>query len=208
MYLFSRSARLTGGDAAEWATTIGARAGEVLGNEVSLWATALSPNYGTVSWTSWWADLGSLETAMGGLVADAKYNELARAGAGMIEGPLDDLLSQTVTEVSENAATAVWVSSVRAVLAAGHAARGLSAGVAIAERFAAVSGTPALFVAGVTGVYGGVGWLSGYESLSAFEATEAKLATDPGWLEFIDGFGDCFVEDPAVTQSTLFVKMA
>lgn len=208
MFLFSRSARLNSNNGIEWATATGKHAAEVLGNEVQLWTTAFSPAAGTLSWTSWWADLSSLESGMGGLLADAEYNALAAQGAKYIDGGVGDLLGRALTGGPSAGGSAMYVAGVRAVCAAGNAGRAMAAGVEIAQKYGEITGSPSMFVRGLTGTYGGVGWLTGVENLGAFEAAENKLAADPGWLTYLDGTAGCFVEDAAVTQSTLYVKLA
>ena len=72
----------------------------------------------------------------------------------------------------------------------------------------ACSGVRTLFVRGLTGPYGAVGWLSAYPDLAAFETAQDKLAVDPGWLTLIDSTKGCFVEDAAITQQTLYNRLA
>ena len=50
--------------------------------------------------------------------------------------------------------------------------------------------------------------ITGYENLAAFETAQEKLTVDPGWLEYIDSTNGCYVEDSAITQSTLYTKLA
>jgi hypothetical protein len=50
--------------------TILGRVREVTGTEVGLWTNAYSPGFGTLTWTSWWADLSSMEAAFAKLQAD------------------------------------------------------------------------------------------------------------------------------------------
>lgn len=207
MYLFTRSARLNSFDGTEWALNIRSHASEVLGNDVQLWATVFSPGSGLLSWTSWWDSLGSLESAMAGLVTNAKYLELATQGRDFIEGGVDDLLSQTVFGEPIGDASAMYVGVVQAVAANGKIGDAMAAGVGIAQKAAEVGGAPTMFVRGITGAYGGVGWITGYESLAAMDTAQSKLAADPSWLSTIDSSGGCFNADPASTQSVIFMKL-
>lgn len=208
MYLFSRRARLNSAAGAEWAINILGRVKEVTGNEVQLWANAFSPGFGTVSWTTWWADLASLETAMTALQGDVKYNALGAEGPSFIEGAVDDALIQTVYGEPAGGASNQYVAGVQAVCAGGNLARGMATGVEIAQKVEAIAGVPMLFARSLTGPYGAVGWLSGYENLAAFETAQEKLAVDPGWLDYLDSTNGCYVEDGALTQSTLYTKLA
>ena len=208
MYLFTRRARLASADALEWAVTIAGTAGTALGNPVELWGTTLSPAFGTVSWTSWWADLASLEAALAKLGVDADYNAQAARGAELIEGVVDDALYQVVSGEVDPAAANQYVNGVEAVCAAGNLARAMTAGIEIAQKAESISGQPTLFVRAMTGSYGSVGWLTGFADLAAFEVAQDKLAADPGWVTFLDSTDGCFAEDPSATRSTLYAKYA
>jgi hypothetical protein len=210
MYLMSRNARLTSAAAVEWAVTILGRAREVTGSSIELWTTVYSPSFGTTSWTSWWPDLSTLEAATTALQSDAKYRALVEEGRGHVDGAVDDELWMLVAgELDpERAASVKFVSGVRAVCAAGKAERAMTAGAETAQRAQTLTGLPTLFMGAVTGVFGEVGWLAGYESLGEFETSQGKLAAEPGWMAQIDAMGDCFVEDPSVTHQTLYQRLA
>ena len=207
MFLFTRQGRLTGGQAAfAWATTIRDRASEVLETEVGLWANTLSPSFGTVTWTTWWSDLGSLQGRTAKLATDAMYLELATEGAQFVPGGIDDGLYQS-HYMSEGSFEAMTVAStVRAVSARGRAVAAITAGVDIARRFEAITGQPGLFYSCVTGNYGGVGWLALYEDLSVFETANNKIAGDESWITYLDSL-DCYVEDADATQALLYSKI-
>jgi len=210
MYLFSRRAHLSGAAGLEWATNTLGRVNEVTGSGAQLWANAFSPGFGTVSWTSWWADLASLEAAMAKLQGDAKFTALAAEGASFIDGIVDDGLLQTVSGEPDpsTANEAQYVAGVQAVCAGGNIARAMTVGVELAQKAEAISGVRTLFMRAITGPYGAVGWLSAYPDLAAFETAQDKLAVDPGWLTLVDSTEGCFVEDAAITQQTLYTKLA
>jgi len=210
MYLMSRNARLSSTAAVEWALLILGRAREVTGSAIDLWATAFSASLGRVAWTSWWPDLSTLEAATTALRADAKYRALAEEGRAHVVGEIDDelwlLLHGDLDP--ERAASVKYVGTVRAVCAAGNAVRALTVGVETAERSQVLTGLPTMFLSAVTGPYGEVGWMSGYDSLGEFETTQGKLAAEPAWMAHIDSMEGCFVEDPSVTQQTLYERLS
>jgi len=210
MYLASRRTRVTSAAGLEWATTIQAHVKEATGNDLQLWGNIHSAGFGTISWTWWWADLTSLEQAFDKLQVDPKYNELAAAGADLIEGDIDDALYQTISGDPDpgDVGTVQYVASVRAVAAAGNLVRSVTAGLEIAEKATAIGGHNTLFLRSLTGPYGEIGWLTGYPDLAAVGAAQDKLAADPEWLTFLDTTGTAFVEDPSVTVATLFRKLA
>ena len=49
---------------------------------------------------------------------------------------------------------------------------------------------------------------TGFPDLGAYESSMDKLASDPGWLTLLDSTDGCFVEDAALTQSTVYGKLA
>ena len=149
MYLMSRRTRINSSAGIEWATTILGRVKEVTGNDVGLWANVYSAGFGTITWTSWWADLGSMEAAFAKLQADTTYIALGAAGASLIDGGVDDSLFQTLSaDPSEDSSTVEYVASVQAVCAAGNIARAMTAGIEIAEKATAIGGARTIFGSG------------------------------------------------------------
>jgi len=191
----------------EWASNIRGHASEVLNNDVQMWSTVFSPGSGLVSWTSWWNSLSSLEAAMAGLVANAKYLSLAAEGAQFVDGGVDDILSQTVFGEPSGSTNVTYAGVVQAVAANGKIGEAMVAGVGLAQKAAEVSGTPTMFLRGLTGAYGGVAWVSAYENLAAMETAQSKLEADPSWLSTIDSSGHCFNAGPASTQSVILLKV-
>ncbi len=207
MYLFSRRARLRSADAVGWASEICARCQEVAGQEVQLWGNAYSPAFGTVTWTSWFADLPSLEAFGDKMQVDPGYVDLVR-GADHVEGVVDDGLLQIVFGEPDADANPQYVTGVQAVCAGGAAMRAMTLGAEIAGRASAITGRDTLFARSLTGPYGGVAWLTGHPDIASLEAAEAALAADPGWGELIDSTVGAYVEEPAATQSTLYRRLA
>ena len=208
MYLFTRRTRLTGAAGVDWAARITAKASEVGGNDVQLWGNTLSPGLGTISWTSWHADLSSLETALDKLQVDPAFQALAAEGASQTEGGFDDGVVQIVHGEPDPATEVQYVAGVQAVLSGGNAVKGMITAVEIAQRAEAVTGLQTMVGQNLTGPYGSIGWLTGYENIAALEAANNALAADPDWLALIDTTGGLFVEDPTITQQTIYRKLA
>jgi hypothetical protein len=209
MYLFSRRTRLSDGNGTagvEWAGKIAAKVKELTGTEIQLWATVYSPGFGTISWTGWFEDLQALEAVGDKLQADPAMEKLVNAGAKYTQGGLDDGLVQPIYGTPTDAPIQ-YVGGAVAVCAAGSFERAMAAGVEIAQKAEAVTGLPTLFGRSVTGPYGGVGWLTGYESAAAMEKADAALAADSGWLKLLDSTKGCFAEDASITQSTIFRRI-
>jgi hypothetical protein len=64
-----------------------------------------------------------------------------------------------------------------------------------------------MFVRSMTGPYGGVGWLTGYENITAMQTAEAAIAADSSFMKLIDSTKGCFVEDAAATQATIYRRV-
>jgi hypothetical protein len=205
MFLMSRSARLSGTQGFEWARSMRSLVTETIGHDVQLWARTLSPEFGSVSWTSWWEDLATMEAAFAKLIGDAKYAEATAAGAGFVVGGVDDSLAQSVTDLPAEAGEARYAGSVTATLAVGNAVRGVMSGIEIATRVTQVAGAPSMFVQSLTGPYGGVAWFTAFESLSHYQAAQAKLAAAPDFASYVDSTKGCYIEGSG--QSVLWARV-
>jgi hypothetical protein len=82
-------------------------------------------------------------------------------------------------------------------------------GAEIAQRAEKVSGTPTLFLADVTGIYGGVGWVSGHENVRAMEAAQQKLASDESFTKYVDKeVVGVYTDEPSATTQLIFRRLA
>lgn len=70
--------------------------------------------------------------------------------------------------------------------APGKLVQGIASGVEIAQRAEKVTGVPTMLLAPVTGGWGSLAWISGYESIEALEAAQATLFADGDTLAFFD----------------------
>jgi hypothetical protein len=209
MYLFSRRTRLSEGNGtagSEWAGKIAAKVKELTGQEIQLWSTVYSPGFGTISWTGWFEDLEALERVGDTLQADPSMEKLANAGTKFTEGGLDDGLVQPIYGTPSDA-PAQYVGGVVAVAAVGSIERAMAAGIEIAQKAESITGLPTLFGRSLTGPYGELGWLTGYESAAAMEKADAALSGDPSWLTLLDSTGGCFAADSSATHSTIYRRL-
>jgi hypothetical protein len=191
----------------EWATSLLPKIKNISGQEVQLWGTVYSPGFGTISWTTWVEDLSALEALGDKLQTDAGYIELTNQGAQFTEGGLDDGIFQPVYGEVDPARDVQYVNGVVGVVANGNAARAMAAGVEIAQKAEKITRVPTLFGTSPTGPYGSVGFLTGYENIAQLEAAQSKLASDQSWIKLIDSTKGCFVEDPSITQSTIYRRL-
>ncbi len=211
MYLFSRRTRLAGGNGmagVEWAVGMAAKVKAVTGTEVQLWASTYSPGFGEISWTAWFETMTALESMSDQLTADSSYNDMANAGFGFVEGGVDDAVMQLIHGAPDPARDVQYVVGTQAIVAGGAFARAMGVGIELVEHGLATTGIPTMFVRGVTGMYGAVGWLAGYASMAELEKAMDVQAADPAWLKMIDDTKGCFSEDLGATSTTLYRKLA
>ncbi|HEX6395713.1 MAG TPA: hypothetical protein VFZ97_19950 [Acidimicrobiales bacterium] len=209
MYQFSRLARLTGSQAVSamnWATEITEHVKSVTGLSVSLFTEVFSAAPGTLAWSTIVPDLATLEAAFDKLTPDPRYNELAEAGqAYTLPGSLSDRLRTIVhpAEPPANPTQPEYVTCVYATIANGNFARGIAAGVEIAQRVERITGDLTIFAMDSTGNYGGVAWLTGSASISQMQQAEEQINGDPSFVDYIDKEASAAFVEGATTQRIL-----
>ena len=212
MYLFSRQIRFGPGktrDQMDWALGQTEKVNQITGLQVSLFMQVYSPEVGRVGWSTFVPDLATLETAGDKLNADDSFVAATDKGAAMSVGGADDSLSQVIYGEPDPSRQIEYVTVVRAVCATGNVARGMEAGVELAQRAEKIMGTPSLFLADVTGNYGGVGWVSGYENVHALETAQQALAGDESWAKFVDKeTAGVYAEEPSLTTQIIYRRLA
>ena len=212
MYLFSRRARLAPGNTREamtWATSITEKVNQVTGLSVGLYALTFSPEVGTLTWSTFVPDLSTLEAANDKLLVDDAYISMLDAGAKYSLGGADDTLLQVVYGEPDPSRQVNYATTVETVCASGSLTKGIELGVEIAQRAEKTSGIPVLFATGVTGSYGGVGWLSGYADVQEMERAQQALAADTKFAAFVDeSTRGVYVEEPSVSRQLIYRRIA
>jgi len=207
MYLFTREARLGTFDGIAWAQEVCEKVRSVTGQDIQLWSRAYSPGFGTITWSTWYADMASMEAVGDKLQADSGYMDLTAKGRQFIEGGVDDGLLRPIHGEPDPDRPLEYVTGVRAVVAGGNGVRALGAGVEIAQKAESITGLPTMFLSSITGPYGSVGWLTGYESIGQLETANDALAGNTTWLALIDTTEGAFLPDAEVTQQTIYRKL-
>jgi hypothetical protein len=211
MYLFSRRGRLAGGNtrkALEWAFEITEQATQVSGVTVSLYTSVFSPEAGTMAWSTFVPDMATLEAAGDKLQADDGFIASSDRGAELGMSGFDDSLFQVLHGEVDPGRSIEYVTAVQTVCANSNFARGIEVGVEIAQRAERITGNPMLFVAAVTGSFGGVGWLSGFADINAMESAQQALLADPDWLAYLDKEASAaYVEEPGTTQQLIYRRL-
>jgi hypothetical protein len=212
MYLFSRQIRFGPGNTREqmaWALEQTEKVNQITGLQVSLYMQVYSPEVGAIGWSTFVPDLSTLEAAGDKLNADDAFVAAVDKGAAMTVGGAEDSLAQVIYGEPDPSRQIEYVTVVRAVSATGNVAKGMEVGVELAQRAEKIMGTPALFLADVTGNYGGVAWASGYENVQALEAAQQALAGDPSWAQFVDKqTAGVYAEEPSLTTQIIYRRLA
>jgi hypothetical protein len=184
------------------------RVNQVIDLDVRLWGAAYSQGFGTVSFSSFAPDLATLEAANDALYADEGFLALAEQAADLSQAT-DDALRELVHGTPDLSADPRFISVINAVAANGRIAKAMTAAVELAQQAEKITGVPSLVTSNVTGPYGGITWISAYPDIAAFEAGRQAMAEDPGWPAFVDEqVSDAFIEDPGLTQSTIYRRLA
>jgi hypothetical protein len=209
MFLFSRSTRLADNDGLTWAVGMTEHAKRVSGLDIELWGQVWSPELGRIAWTTFVPDLATLAAAGDKMNADAAMTAEGAKGAALITGGMDDALYNIIHgELDPNAPQAEYVTTVAAVCASGGLTKAMTTGVEIAQRAEKITGAPTMFVANMTGVYGGVGWFTGFANVEALEAAQEAMAADAEWAKQVDKAGSAFASEPGVTTQLIHRRFA
>jgi hypothetical protein len=211
MYLFTRQIRFGPGstrDQLEWALGQTEKVNQITGLGVNLFMQVYSPEVGRVGWSTFVPDLATLEAAGDKLQADDSFVAAVDKGSAMTVGGADDTLAQVIYGEPDPNRQIEYVTVVRAVCATGNVARGMEAGVELAQRAEKIMSTPALFLADVTGSYGGVAWVSGYENVQAMESAQLALAGDQDWAKFVDkSTKGVYADEPSLTTQLIYRRL-
>jgi hypothetical protein len=211
MYLFSRTARLRPGDTREsmaWALGITEKVNQITSLNIGLWTTVLSRGVGTLSWSTVVENLTQLEDAEAKLMVDDGYLDLLDQGAQYSSGEaIDDAVGQIVAGDLDPSRQPTHAAVVQAELAPGGFAKGIEAGIEIADRATKLSGLPTVFMIASTGTYGGVAWLTTASSLEALERGEQATNGDPDFIRYIVEVASKVYQAQGTTQ-TLFRRIA
>jgi hypothetical protein len=171
-----------------WAVSITEKVNQISELDVGLWSPVFSPGLGTLVWTAGAQDLAELEATDAKLMVDDGYIEILEAGTKFSSGdPVDDALIQLIlADEDPEGANAQYAFVVQSALAPGKSARGIELGVEIAQRARAITGATTAFGAAITGVYGGVAWITGYASVEKLQAAGDTLNADASFTELVD----------------------
>ncbi len=207
MYLFTRTAHLKAGNPTAgmtFATEVSHKVRELTNHPIQVWTSMYSPGLGTIVWASWFESLADLERVSDKLATDGPYLQMLSTSAELFEGSIDDALMEPIAGTPDTTRSLQYVSAVTAVPAAGNLVNAVAQGIEIAEQTEAATGLPTLFMRSMTGPYGGVSWLTGFESIDELESSEKALMSNDQWTDLVDSASACFQDDPAGTRQMIF----
>lgn len=191
MFLFTRSARVaqTGRviDKLTYAAELTALVGAATGVPIGLHAAQMSPGVGSLVWSIFADDLRTLEAAGDRLAGDDIQDFIASRGQGALADGMDDTLFEVLHGSVNPEVDVQYVSAVASVVGPGALRRGIGLGIELAEKSSAISGQDCMFVAGMSGAFGAVGWLTGYPDITALQEGQRAVFSDPAMLDLIDG---------------------
>jgi hypothetical protein len=194
MYIVSRRRGINqarGRAAAATAVEAGARASELLDMPVFVWSSLFSINGAAIVWSARVEHLADAVAIDDNLFADDDFAQWVEENDGLFLGPSADSIWQVV-HGAPSGPPKQYLQATRAVCGNGTASDAMALGVELADAAAGITGVPVMFVSGVTGDYGAVGWLSGVDDLAEAEAANAALAADHDWLKLVDRAGHAF----------------
>lgn len=190
VYMFNRSMRLAPGnllDSVTWAAKITEKVNAAGGPQFKLWSRVLSPELGTISWSTVVEHIGELPALEEKLMADGSYVELVEEGERFADGlGANDTLGQMIHADLDGVDTAQYASVTISQLAPGMTAAGMALGVEVAQRVKAITGSSASFGATITGPYGQVAWFVLTDTIEQMQAGNEAIAADPEWVAMMD----------------------
>jgi hypothetical protein len=208
MYLFTRRTRVAPQhqlDGLEWATAICEKVNQITSLDVGVWTPVMSPAVGTLSFGCATETLTDLENGEAKLLADPIYLDLAKQGAEITTGQLDDMVAQYLTGGGPIGFEPSYVAVVQSQLANGNMQKGVAAGITIAERATELGGQPTAFLLGTTGSYGAVAWITAAATLADLERGEQAVNGNPDFIALVDESSTCYL--PGVTTQEIWRRI-
>ncbi|HUJ64110.1 MAG TPA: hypothetical protein VLX59_01135 [Acidimicrobiales bacterium] len=213
MYVFNRSGRLTGANEREampWAVAIGEKVAQVTGLQVSLYSRVFSAEVGTLVWATTAPDLATLEAAFDKLMPDDGYQEMAQTGLKYMDpSSFHDRLEQVVHPADlDTDRQHEYVSLVRSTINGGQLARGVAAGVEIAQLFEQITGIPAVFMVQETGNFGEVSWAVTYADIRELQRSGEATNADPRFVGLLDSLAGVYTDTPGASTQVIMRRVA
>lgn len=191
MYLYATTVRpgqASPAKVTEWALHMTEKINQISEVPASLWTAAMSPNMGTLTWTSVVEDLAIIEATETKLAADSGYLLLVDEAIGLLapEPPQQNLIELVYPDPAGGSIDARYVSTVEARINPGSFSTGVLLGVEIAQQAAQITGRPTSFGMTVTGDYGAVAWYSLAETIEQVQEAQRAISSNPEFAARLD----------------------
>ena len=202
MYLFQRAVTLTGGPrrSLAWAAEMTALVNEKSGFDASLWVSHFGMPLGTVIWSGRVESRAQFAEWNGQLIADPAYLDLVETGLEFVASRPTDYLRQLVhpQEFPPDGPPPGSVATLTTAQASGGNLRNaLGWGVEVADLYARLAGSPALFFVEAYGAFSQITWIAVHADMAAADAAAGATSGNAEYLESIDGAGDFFIPGTA-----------
>jgi len=208
MYLFSRECVVASPEAMAPAKAISDYVTGSRDRELALYSIAYGAAWNRLTFSTWVDDLATMEESTATLAADAKYLELLLAfgpHVSMVNDNLFNVVHSTSTEAELTFPNVVW--SVTGVAKISKIVEATIGGAQLCDAWKAATGVDATFGSAVTGQFGGIGWLSGYESFAEFDKAQGAARSSEPWITAMVGIQDSVSDELGAGVSTLYRKM-
>jgi hypothetical protein len=201
MYLFSRTrtadpTRIP--EAQAWAVEVAAHVTKAVGKTITPWTSVYGLPTGTFSWSGRvesHAEMGALQEK---LALDTGYATLLAKATTLFVGPVEDAFVEFVASAG-TPGPARYATLVRAECAGGHMAEAFGWGVDTMHHVNKITGLSISMVRSLYGQWGGIGWITGAESLDDIDNAQKAMSADAGYVERLDMAGDFFADRSAST---------
>jgi len=211
MYLFSRTATLTGDERKSlgWAAEMNAYVDSHSRHDVSLWRCDFGQPVGTVVWSTWTESLVTLNDGFAELVADDGYFDMVQKGSDFERDPAVDMLREavhggpTAGEAPPLGAVAVVTT---AVMAAGRYNDAIAWSVEMAQLVEEVTEQPTSFLVDAYGTFGAVTWLSASADAAGADAANSALNGNDKYLSALGDVAGLF--EPGSGQRAMYTHLA
>ena len=203
MYLFARRRAVNLAQtraALAAAVEAGSRVSQLTGIPVYTWSHVLSPDVATVAWTCRVEHLDELIEAQDKMAASDELMTWIEQNDSLFSGTIEDSVLQVI-HGSATPTPAPFAQVARGVCANGSMSDAISNGIEISEVASRVTGLTTLFGVSLSGMYGGVAWVTGAPDLGTVETANASLQANDEWRKVVDRAGHAF--QPGVTQTLL-----
>jgi hypothetical protein len=202
MQLFSRRVHMSGPPAElmAYASDITQHVSKVGGRELALWSVGFGAPLGTMMFAMRVEGVADFQSVSAKVLADADYHAKLAAGAGYLTpGSSEDSLLQPLNAEMGDASPPVGsvAQITQAQIAGGYFEAALAWGTDMAAHAAGVTGIPVMFLAGVFGPFGSVGWISVGADAAAFDAANMALWSDADYMKKLDAAKGMFIDGSA-----------